>query len=189
MKSDIKTIISTYLKYYKNEENELKQLIEFINESSKNEKNIFSSTNSDGHITASGFIYAKKEKSLLLLEHKKLGMLLQPGGHVEEIDNTLIDSAKREILEETGLKDLELLNLFIDREVPFDINTHFIPENKKMSEHYHHDFRYLFTVEKESDIKIDLNESKDYKWVKVEELKDVDRFKIILKKINRDFQI
>lgn len=186
MKSNVKAIVATYLKYFKNEINSLNQLVTFVNESTKEDKDIFSSTNTVGHITASGFIYAKKERMILLLEHKKLGKLLQPGGHVEDVDNTIVETAIREIYEETGLNNLELVNISSNTDIPFDINTHFIPENSKknMVAHYHHDFRYLFTIEKISDIKIDITESNSYKWIRVSDLQENDNFRRIIEKIN-----
>lgn len=187
MNSEPLDIIKTYLKYFENETKNLNCLINFIEQSKKQDENIYSSTNTVGHITASGFIYVKDIKSLLLLEHKKLGRFLQPGGHVENTDNTTLDTAKREVYEETGLENLELVKLCSDKEIPFDINTHLIPENpaKNMPEHYHHDFRYLFTMDKISDIKIDLNESNNYKWIKISDLQEIDDFKIVTEKINK----
>ena len=57
--------------------------------------------------------------------------MVQPGGHVEKVDRTILDTAKREIFEETGLKALELVSLSINNGIPFDINTHYIPESQK----------------------------------------------------------
>ncbi len=186
MKSNVKAIVTTYLKYFKNELDSLNQLITFVNQSTKEDEDIFSSTNAVGHITASGFIYAKKEQMILLLEHKKLGKLLQPGGHVEDVDNTILETAMREIYEETGLNHLELVNISSNTDIPFDINTHFIPENPKkdMVAHYHHDFRYLFVVEEISDIKIDTTETNSYKWIKISDLQENDNFRRIIEKIN-----
>ena len=51
--------------------------------------------------------------------------------------------------------------------------------------HYHHDFRYLFTIDRLDDIKIDFNESNDYKWVSVSDLENDERFAHIIKKIKK----
>lgn len=184
MNSNTEKIIKTYLKRFENERELLNQLITLIKGS--NNRDIFNSTNTKGHITASGFIYAKKEQAILLLEYKKLGKLLQPGGHVEDIDNSILDAAIREIYEETGLENLKLINLFDNKDIPFDINIHIIPDSpkKKMPQHYHHDFRYLFTVDEISDIKIDLKESNNYKWIKISDLKQIEDFKVVIQKIN-----
>ena len=189
MNSDVSKIIKTYLKHFENEREQLNKLITLIEES--NGEDVFSSTNIKGHITASGFIYAKKEKAILLLEHKKLGKLLQPGGHVEDIDKAILEAAIREIYEETGLENLELINLFDNKDIPFDINTHIIPDSpkKNMPQHYHHDFRYLFTVDETSEIRIDLNESNNYKWIKILNLQETEDFKVVIQKINKMLEI
>lgn len=186
-RNNIEQILKSYFKYFPKEREDLKQLINFVKQSQKLNEDIFSSTNTVGHITASGFIYSKKEKKLLLLKHKKLGKWLQPGGHVEKVDKTILDTAKREIFEETGLKDLELVNLSINNAIPFDINTHFIPESpkKNMPAHYHHDFRFLFTIDKIEDVKIDTEESNGYKWIDLSDLQDADNMNVIIGKINK----
>lgn len=187
MDKNIEEIISSYLKYFPKEKENLKQLINFIEESKLKKADIYDSRNTVGHITASGFVFSKKDKKILLLEHKKLGKWLQPGGHVEEFDKTILDTAKREIFEETGLKDLDLVSLSINNNIPFDINTHFIPESpkKNMPAHYHHDFRFLFTVEEISKVEIDNQESNGYKWLDINELHDTSNMNIIIDKINK----
>ena len=186
-RNNIEQILKSYFKYFPKEREDLKQLINFVKQSQKLNEDIFSSTNTVGHITASGFIYSKKEKKLLLLKHKKLGKWLQPGGHVEKVDKTILDTAKREIFEETGLKKLELVSLSINNDIPFDINTHFIPENpkKNMPAHYHHDFRFLFTINDIKEVQIDTEESNGYKWVNINELQDIDNMNVIIRKINK----
>lgn len=185
MKIDIKNIIIEYLNYYPEEKENLSQLIKLVNENLNDTSNLFNRKNFQGHITASGFIYCVSANKLLLLEHKSLNKFLQPGGHVESIDNEIISTAKREVKEETSLHDLNVLSLSNDINIPFDINSHYIPKNDKKSEdeHYHHDFGYLFTVDKLDDIRLDYDESNDYKWVNIKELEHDERFALIVKKI------
>ncbi|TDP28615.1 NUDIX domain-containing protein [Nocardia ignorata] len=55
------------------------------------------------HVTV-GALLVRQHSEVLLVRHKAYGgMLLQPGGHLEENDVTLIDAAVRELAEETGL--------------------------------------------------------------------------------------
>jgi 8-oxo-dGTP pyrophosphatase MutT (NUDIX family) len=62
-----------------------------------------------GHVTASAFVTNPEKTDLLLILHSKLRRWLQPGGHVECEDTDVIASARREVLEEVGLKELELV--------------------------------------------------------------------------------
>src|SRR5687768_10285144 len=54
-----------------------------------------------GHFTASAFVTTRARDALLLVLHKKLGIWVQPGGHVEPEDGSLQAAAAREALEET----------------------------------------------------------------------------------------
>jgi len=52
------------------------------------------------HVTGSGVVVGSR--GVVLLEHKRLGIWLQPGGHIDP-DETPWDAALRESREETGL--------------------------------------------------------------------------------------
>lgn len=189
MKSDINGIVKEYLTYYPEEKEKLSKLTNLLNNNKDNYNNLFNRKNYEGHITASGYIFAKNDNKMLLLEHKALKKFLQPGGHAELSDETILDTAKREIKEETGLENLELVNISVNEEIPFDINTHFIPKNDKKNEddHYHNDFRYLFVVDNADDIKIDESESNSYKWIDISDIKDNSNFAEIIRKIFKLF--
>src|SRR5436189_5409859 len=63
-----------------------------------------------GHFTASAFVLSPDRRDLVLIHHKKLGIWVQPGGHVEPSDDDLLGAARREVLEEVGLAELESLS-------------------------------------------------------------------------------
>ena len=173
-----------YIKLYPADFNDLKLLSEQL---TQDDQNILSRKNFVGHVTASAFVINEYTKKVLLLEHKSLLRLLQPGGHIETEDSSLTSAVLREIEEETGLKSTELKLrsvLTSSPSVPFDIDTHHIPANprKNEPEHYHHDFRYLYTT-KSSDINIDSNESNGYKWVEWDRFAETQDFINIAEKI------
>lgn len=92
-----------------------------------------------GHITASGFVMSPDASALLLIHHRRLGMWLQPGGHVDPIDVDVLAAARREVLEETAVDGLVL-------EVPgiFDLDVHPIPGRPGVDAHHHYDVSFLF---------------------------------------------
>ncbi|MDB4977496.1 MAG: putative hydrolase [Myxococcaceae bacterium] len=92
-----------------------------------------------GHFTASAFILSPARDALLLILHGKLGRWLQPGGHVDASDVSLLAAARREVREEVGIDELELLE-----PAPIDLDIHDIPERKHEPRHCHFDVRYLF---------------------------------------------
>jgi len=185
MKELLLNILNKYLNIFEEEAERQEQLLNFLN--ATDDKEIVNWNNYDGHIVAGGFIYAKEENKFLMLYHKDLKMYLYSGGHAEIADPTPLETAKREIFEETGLNNLMQFKITDDELVPIDIDTHFIPFNqfKNIPEHYHFDFRYLFVIERIEKIVIDPEESGDYKWVDLEEIKKSSTYAIVSSKLEK----
>ena len=91
-----------------------------------------------GHVTASGFVLSPDKHSVLMIFHNKLQRWLQPGGHLEQEDTSLLEAVQREVREETGIEGTELL-----KEGIFDIDIHEIPARKNNPAHLHYDIRLL----------------------------------------------
>ena len=100
-----------------------------------------------GHFTASAFVFDASFSRILLMHHAKLNKWLQPGGHADGELN-LWEAAKRELEEETGLKEVSLLTYGapFDSPLPLDIDIHEIPATKKEGRHEHFDVRFAFTT-------------------------------------------
>lgn len=176
-------IINEYLVIFPKERERQTKLIKYLQHN--NDKQIIDWNNFDGHIVAGGFIYAKEENKFLVLYHKDLKMYLYPGGHVDAKDINPLETSKREIEEETGLSNLEQLVLNCNNLIPIDIDTHTVGYNERLNlpEHYHFDFRYLFMVNKIVDIKLDKEESANYKWISTDELSKGTNYGIVITKI------
>lgn len=191
----IKALYEQYINIHVEDVTKLKLLAEQLDQS---DQDITSRKNFVGHVTASAFVINKYTRQVLLLQHKSLAKLLQPGGHIDESDSSPLEATLREVEEETGLKpdDLTLQPLLRSQpDVPFHIDSHYIPENPRKNEpgHYHHDFRYLYIIEK-SDVSVDLDESNGFRWIDWEAFADdphftavVDRIEGLLEPNPRDF--
>jgi 8-oxo-dGTP pyrophosphatase MutT (NUDIX family) len=96
-----------------------------------------------GHFTASAFVLSPDRAELILIHHKKLGIWLQPGGHIDATDADLESAAGREVAEEVGLRGLEPLT---ERGALFDVDIHAIPARKDEPAHEHFDVRFAFVA-------------------------------------------
>jgi 8-oxo-dGTP pyrophosphatase MutT (NUDIX family) len=94
---------------------------------------------SSAHFTASAFVIDEHGNRACLVAHEKLGRLLQPGGHIEDEDESFEAAALREAREETALE----LELHPTAPRPFDLDIHEIPERPGEPAHWHLDVRYL----------------------------------------------
>lgn len=120
-----------------------------------------------------------KDGEVLLLDHAKHGIWLQPGGHIEE-GETPDEAAVRETREETGL-EVEVVDGYSPERDPgkeehmealprpFDVNVHRIEEG-----HWHCDFVYLAEVVDEGEASHP-EEHEGAEWFSREELEQLDR--------------
>lgn len=92
-----------------------------------------------GHITASGMVLAPGGERILLVHHRRLDRWLLPGGHVEPGDAAIAESARREVVEETGAV---LDPGFLPRLLGVDV--HGIPPKGSEPYHLHHDLLFGF---------------------------------------------
>ena len=184
-KQDILSLFDAYRLQFPDEKSSTELFSDFLIKTPQEQ--LFVRSNFGGHITTSAFIIDNDYNEMLLLKHKSLGRWLQPGGHVEQ-DESLLLSALREAVEETGIPKTQLHNIsiFENSEVPFDIDSHYIPANPKKQEegHYHHDLRYLFVYTGDGKIRYNENESTGLKWLSFMELMDDETFGTVVEKID-----
>jgi 8-oxo-dGTP pyrophosphatase MutT (NUDIX family) len=117
-----------------------------------------------GHVTASAFVIDKSRSRLLLIHHAKLGLWLQPGGHIDDGEDVLT-AAIREVREETGITGTPI------RGGIFDIDVHPIPAHGDKPAHHHFDVRFL--LEADSDEVVLSDEVLEVRWVPFTSIGDI----------------
>jgi 8-oxo-dGTP pyrophosphatase MutT (NUDIX family) len=104
------------------------------------------------HVTGSAIVVGPR--GVLLHRHKRLGLWLQPGGHIDP-GETPWDAARREAEEETGLA----VRFASDPPELAHVDVHPGPRG-----HTHLDVRYLLTVDGDPDPAPPPGESQDVRW-------------------------
>lgn len=119
-----------------------------------------------GHMTGSGLLISADGARVLMNHHKFLNIWICFGGHADG-EKDILNVALREVIEESGIDDIEPM---IDR--VFDVDVHDIPVNVKKNEppHKHFDIRYLFRVKNSANENFtESDESQSLRWCSYEE--------------------
>jgi ADP-ribose pyrophosphatase YjhB (NUDIX family) len=116
----------------------------------------FSAEQGDAHFTASALVLDASRSRTCLVLHRKLGLWLQPGGHVEPADESVGRAALREVREETGLETR------LAQQSLVHLDIHRIPDGAKIPAHLHLDVRFLAVADGDELTLSD--ESTDVRW-------------------------
>jgi len=182
--NNFEEIVKKYFDFFPKDK---ERLIVFSEQICKN-KDIFDRKNFTGHIVANSLII--NNYKILTIFHNSLKMYIQPGGHIDKNDASILDAALREAEEETGINDLSLLEWHKQKKIPIFIESHLIPENLKKQEkqHYHHDFMYIFTTNTKN-VNLQIKEVSDYVWVDIDTIININPDSFISKSLQRMFEL
>ncbi len=121
-----------------------------------------------------------RDGKILFVKHRKLGVWLYPGGHVEK-DEFPSEAVTRETKEETGFeveivsdKAIELVDgMAHNIAQPFVIMLENVPYNDEP--HIHFDMVYITRIVGGSQ-RLNEAESEDIRWFGIEELRELDTY-------------
>jgi 8-oxo-dGTP pyrophosphatase MutT (NUDIX family) len=173
----VKNIQDTLEKYQTKFPDDLlaQEFFKFLENPQNYESGCVDRKNMNGHFTVSGMVL--KGNKILLLWHKSLQRVQQPGGHIDPPDKDLVSAVVREVLEETGLvveSDRSVADgLFSDTPILLAINN--IPERKERQEgaHKHFDFWFLLKLKDENQkIKNEDDGTEAARWVSIDEVSE-----------------
>ena len=172
-RTHIQSIVTAYLQRFPDETDRLAHFDSYLKTTPAD---IRDRKNMDGHLTAGALIVDVTTHRLLLIHHRFLNRMLQPGGHVDPGEMPR-QAALREAYEEVGPYPYELHSIDPDTDIPVDLNVHPIPANaaKQESEHFHFDFRYILKVQGSDWVKLQHAEVTDFEWVDIGELASSNR--------------
>ncbi len=127
-----------------------------------------------GHATASAWVTNKNRDKVLMVYHNIYDSFCWAGGHADG-DTDLLYVAKKEVQEETGLKesDLKVLN----NGNPIDIAMLCVQPHEKrgkwVAPHLHLNVTYAFESDEKIAIRKLESENSDVKWLKISDLKKI----------------
>ena len=151
--------LESYLAQYPNESVMIERYLSFV----RSHENCFDRSLSIGHVTGSAWVVNRAGTHTLLTHHKKLNKWLQLGGHADG-DTDVLRVAKREVAEESGIRDVVLVGEGI-----FDVDIHLIPARQNEAEHHHYDVRYALQVVGDDGYVVS-DESHDLDWIEIDRL-------------------
>ena len=144
------------------------------------------------HFTTTGIVF-NKDGEILMIKHKKLGVWLPPGGHIDE-NELPCEAVIREIFEETGIVAKVItaahdVENHIDshcRELPLPLEI-LLEDIERDGLHNHIDMIYLCKAE-ESTLKPQENEIDGIGWFLPATILELDTFDNVRKSVNKAVQ-
>ena len=121
--------------------------------------------NSQTHFCVYFLPYNTESKKVFIVHHKKSGLWLSPGGHIDKGEG-ILETLNREIEEELGVK-----KYFQDTPLPFLFTI--VPVDKKVRPcTMHYDMWYLMRTDG-ANFNVDPREFHDTKWMTLEEARKI----------------
>ena len=132
------------------------------------EKDVFTRENKVGHFTASGWVVSPDRKKVLMVYHNIYDSWSWMGGHADG-ETDLRSVAEREIREESGIRQLKLLEDGIFSLEVLTVDGH-EKKGQYVSSHLHYNVTYLFEADTEQETALKPDENSGVQWIRVEEL-------------------
>lgn len=124
--------------------------------------NVFTRSNTICHFTASSWLVNKKLDKVLMCFHKIFNSYSWLGGHADG-EKDLKKVCLKEITEESGLKNIKLLNDDIFSIESLTVDGH-IKNNEYVSSHLHLNITYLVQADENEKLTIKEDENTSLKW-------------------------
>lgn len=183
----LKEQIENYKPYNKQEERDKQLMLKYINTFD----DVLTRNNEFGHFTASSWVLNKEKTKVLMIYHNIHKSWSWTGGHADGESN-LLSTAIRELKEETGVKNVNVINNNIFSLEILCCNGH-IKKGKYISSHVHLNLTYLLEVDENEVLKIKEDENSGVKWINIEDIEKVSNEKWyvenVYKKLNEKLKI
>ena len=165
----LKEQIENYKPYNEQEEKDKETMLEYINTFD----DVLTRNNEFGHFTASSWAVNKQRTKVLMIYHNIYKSWAWTGGHADG-EEDLLNVAIRELKEETGVKNVKVLNNDIFSLEIICVDGH-VKRRKYVSSHVHLNVTYLLEVDEEETLKIKEDENSGVKWVDINSVIEITK--------------
>lgn len=121
-----------------------------------------------GHLSSSAWIVNPERTKILMIYHNLFKSWAWVGGHADG-DENLVRVAVKETEEETGLKNIRLV-----QKEPIDINvlsvTNHVKRGKFVPRHLHYNVVYLFEADEKEELRMKPDENSGVQWIEADKI-------------------
>ena len=161
---DLKEKIEKYIPYNEQEKNDKKIMLQYLEQFD----NILTRKNEFAHFTASSWVLNKEKTKVLMIYHNIYQSWAWTGGHADG-ESDLLQTAIRELREETGVQNVKVLDDNIFSLEVICVNGH-VKKGKYVSSHVHLNLTYLLEVDENEKLQIKEDENSNVRWIPIEEI-------------------
>lgn len=160
----IKQEIEKYIPYNDQEKKDKEIILKYINTFD----DLFTRKNEFAHFTASSWVLNKERTKVLMIYHNIYQSWAWTGGHADG-ETDLLNVAIRELKEETGVKNVKVLNNNIFSLEIIGSDGH-IKKGNYVSSHIHLNITFLLEVDEKEVTRIKEDENSGVKWIDIEKV-------------------
>ena len=129
---------------------------------------LFTRENTRAHFTGSAWVVSPDRKMILMVYHNLYDSWSWLGGHADG-EKDMLDVAVREVMEESGLKNVRPVTEDVYSVEILTVSGH-VKRGKYVSSHLHFNLTYLLEADPEEPVRCKPDENSAVRWFPVEEV-------------------
>ena len=162
-KQNLINALQIYVPYNEQEERDRDIMLQLL----KTQENILERENQTAHFSASSWLLNKEHTKVLMIYHNIYHSWSWTGGHADGEAN-LLEVAKREAMEETGIKNITTVSDEIYSVEILTVDGH-VKRGSYVPSHTHLNVTYLMEADEQEVLRVKPDENSGVKWFFLDE--------------------